>query len=787
MVRTLVPGKGAGDGWSEDYICLAESDERLAPDRDYYFLFDVYKARDTISLDNISEVLVNGMPVEDVRRISDDELAVFVPVFLNEDYSTAWGISVEYSSAVVQKGGTFRFSAQVEGLLDNVSWDVIGFEDGGTRIDPTGLLTVGSSEPAQELIVLAAARENPYVYQEIPVTVTEEAPYIESIAFNERDFNCRKGEGIGLTVTVEGTAVADVTWTLTGNTSRSTYLEPGALYERESYAYLDIARDETASTLTVRAASKADSTKYADVEITVDPLTGVIKRAEILYDAALLPLDTAHTGREVTAALYDSVQSPKADNYDIESDRWILYMMEEETEHWCALYRRQEGAGSGWNAGYVSLADSDELLTPDGEYFLLFDILEVTGCFDPNALPVVTLNGTPAETVRLVEENELAAFVPVSLAGVTPLVITEQPRSVVAEKAGDTVTAKVTATGEGLSYQWYIKNPGEAEFSRSLIHKATYSTTITGASNGRELYCVVTDRYGRTAQTDTITFSIQPGQYEESGITITAQPVSARAGKVGATVTARVVAAGDGLRYQWYIRNPGEDTFKTSAIRKATYSTKITEASNGRELYCVITDQYGNTAQTDTITFTIAEPVRILRQPVNAYVRAIGNTAKLTVKAQGEGLKYQWYFRNPGETAFTKSAYKKATYTTPVTEISNGRELYCVVTDQYGNMARTDTVTMSVATDLCIITQPVDTAAAEGKTVKVTISAYGEGLRYQWYYKNPGAADFTKSAFKSTSYSTTMIPERNGREIYCVVTDINGSTVQTITVTLSMK
>jgi len=367
----------------------------------------------------------------------------------------------------------------------------------------------------------------------------------------------------------------------------------------------------------------------------------------------------------------------------------------------------------------------------------------------------------------------------------TPLVIVTQPEDCEVDSIGDTATFTVVAEGEGLSYVWWYKNPSSTTFTRSVIKKATYSTPVTATSNGRELYCVITDKYGNSVQTDTVTMSAR------ESLKIVTQPVDCVVDCIGDTATFTVVAEGEGLSYIWWYRNPSSTAFTKSVIKKATYSTPVTATSNGRELYCVVTDKYGNSVQTNTVTMTAlntqAGP-KIVKQPVDCVVDAIGNTATFTVIAEGEGLSYIWWYKNPSSNTFTKSVIKKATYSTPVTATSNGRELYCVVTDKYGNSVQTDTVTMSARESLKIVKQPVDCVVDTiGNTATFTVVAEGEGLSYIWWYKNPSSTTFTKSVIKKATYSTPVTATSNGRELYCVVTDKYGNSVQTDTVTMSAR
>ena len=168
--------------------------------------------------------------------------------------------------------------------------------------------------------------------------------------------------------------------------------------------------------------------------------------------------------------------------------------------------------------------------------------------------------------------------------------ITKQPTGAAAA-SGKTVKVTVAASGTGLTYQWYVKNPGSSSFTKSSVTGSTYSYTMSSAKSGRQVYCVVKDAYGNTVKTKTVTLSL---------LAVTKQPVSATA-KSGTKAKTTVTAVGDGLTYQWYVKNPGSSTYTKSSITKATYSCSMSAANNGRQVYCVITDKYGNTVTTNTV------------------------------------------------------------------------------------------------------------------------------------------------------------------------------------------
>ena len=83
-----------------------------------------------------------------------------------------------------------------------------------------------------------------------------------------------------------------------------------------------------------------------------------------------------------------------------------------------------------------------------------------------------------------------------------------------------------------------------------------------------------------------------------------------------------------------------------------------------------------------------------------------------------------------------------------------------------------------------IIQQPTDDSAKMGERFCVTVEAQGDGLSYQWYFRNAGSSVWRKSGVTDNTYDDVMTKARAGREIYCVITDAWGNTVTTEIVTL---
>ena len=90
-------------------------------------------------------------------------------------------------------------------------------------------------------------------------------------------------------------------------------------------------------------------------------------------------------------------------------------------------------------------------------------------------------------------------------------------------------------------------------------------------------------------------------------IAITDQPAN-QMYTAGQKVTASVTAEGKGLKYQWQYRLPNESgwtNWQGEGATTAETSYNFPESFNGISLRCVVTDAYGNSAISDTSTYTL--------------------------------------------------------------------------------------------------------------------------------------------------------------------------------------
>ena len=288
-------------------------------------------------------------------------------------------------------------------------------------------------------------------------------------------------------------------------------------------------------------------------------------------------------------------------------------------------------------------------------------------------------------------EGRKATTETVSLVHIDPLEITRQPVDGGAV-LGKTASVSLEAAGFPLTYQWYFRDAGSKNFTRSSIRSSTYSITMTEARAEREVYCVVTDGLGNTVTSDTVRFHLLVNEELE----ILTQPVPDDAAP-GEKATVQVEARGDALKYAWYYKDAGSKSFTKSTITSATYSLTVKESNANRVLYCVVTDAHGNQVQTDTVSLIHMDPLAITGQPADASAM-LGKTVCVSVEATGFPLTYQWYFRDAGSKSFIRSSIKSNTYSLTMTEARANREVYCVVTDAFGNTVTSDIAVLSLQT-----------------------------------------------------------------------------------------
>lgn len=206
--------------------------------------------------------------------------------------------------------------------------------------------------------------------------------------------------------------------------------------------------------------------------------------------------------------------------------------------------------------------------------------------------------------------------------------------------------------------------------------------------------------------------------------------------KSGSKATFSVKVKEKDVAYQWYSRPSQADPWtEIQGAIGASYSVVGTAANNGWQFRCGVEYEGEVFSNTATLTVTLQPPV-IKTQPKDITVKS-GSKAKLSVKATGPNLKYQWYRKTPSDGKWIQiDGATKATYSFTPTLALDGAQYYCTVWNTDGvQMSNTVTLTVTpqppkfttqpknvVATKMCIV-------------VKFKAKASGKNVAYQWYYR----------------------------------------------------
>ncbi|MBQ3941060.1 MAG: immunoglobulin domain-containing protein, partial [Oscillospiraceae bacterium] len=305
----------------------------------------------------------------------------------------------------------------------------------------------------------------------------------------------------------------------------------------------------------------------------------------------------------------------------------------------------------------------------------------------------------------------------------------------------------------------------------------TLTVEVTAARDGQKYRCVLTDEFGSQIPSVVSVLKVKP--------TITAQPANVSAA-VGATAKFTVTATGDSLKYQWQYYNTTTSKWTNSSqtgYNTKTLSVPVTAARDGQKYRCIVTAKSGATATSSTAVLKV-KPA-ITAQPKDV-TQAVGTTAKFTVTATGDSLKYQWQYDNgSGWKNSTATGYNTATLSVEVTAARNGQKYRCVITGKNGVAANSNAATLKVKTAITV--QPKSVTAAAGTTAKFTVTATGAALKYQWQYDNgSGWKNSSATGYNTATLSVEATTARNGQKYRCVVTGANGSaTSSAATLTVS--
>ncbi|MFN4255555.1 MAG: beta strand repeat-containing protein [Saprospiraceae bacterium] len=411
-----------------------------------------------------------------------------------------------------------------------------------------------------------------------------------------------------------------------------------------------------------------------------------------------------------------------------------------------------------------------------------------------------------------------------------PLAITAQPQgSSICDGGSHTMSVTVTG-GNTLTYVWQINNGGTWQtVANGFPTGATYtgastaSVTVAGISAiGSYQYRVITSSTGNNCGnivSDAATLQVSPS------LAITTQPTDLAICVDGTHTMTVAISGGNNVTYQWQYNNGGTWANVTNSTPAGANYTGGTTASltatgfdaPGTYQYRVVATSEGNNCGnivSNTATVTVVLDPVVTTQPVGDTICVAGTAAGTSFSVVATGgtptLLYQWeMFDNGLWIPVTNGTPTATTYTGATTAslgISGttavGAYQYRVRLSATGSDCNTtvsQAVTLKVAEDPAITTQPISAVICRGGEHTMNIAATGgsPALNYQWQYNNggtwenvadntPAGADYTSS----TPYTLQVVGMTAvGTHQYRVVVTASGngcnpaiSDVATITV-----
>ena len=213
----------------------------------------------------------------------------------------------------------------------------------------------------------------------------------------------------------------------------------------------------------------------------------------------------------------------------------------------------------------------------------------------------------------------------------------------------------------------------------------------------------------------------------------------------------------------------------------------MSEVLDGRRYRCVVSDGK-ETLESGPALISLAAGFEITEQPADTTAEA-GEQVTLHVGARGKDLSYQWQWSSNGTTwkNCTSAGSKTDTFGFRMSEVLDGRQYRCVVTDGEETLnSEPANITLKKAGG--ITEQPEDVLAAAGEQVTLHVAAEGSSISYQWQWSSNGTTwkNCTSAGSTTDTFGFKMSATLDGRQYRCVLT-VDGEMVISDAATITLK
>ena len=283
------------------------------------------------------------------------------------------------------------------------------------------------------------------------------------------------------------------------------------------------------------------------------------------------------------------------------------------------------------------------------------------------------------------------------------------------------VSFSVTATGSGITYQWYngitpLANGGAI----SGANTATLAINPVSLSDASTNYnCVVSGSCVPSVTSNNAELIVI------EKVTITSQPAATQTYCTGNTVNFSVTATGAGLTYQWY--NGATALVDSATIAGATTSSlsisslALADASNN--YYCLVTGTSPCSAVASSYSIlNVNQSASVTSQPAITQTVCEGTSVSFSVSGTGGSLIYQWYKgASPLSNGGAISGASSTTLTiNPVSLSDAATDYYCIINNGCSSGVTSDNAELIVNPKAFIPNQTLTVCNQNGFTITPT-------------------------------------------------------------------
>ncbi|MBQ7139013.1 MAG: dockerin type I repeat-containing protein [Clostridia bacterium] len=250
----------------------------------------------------------------------------------------------------------------------------------------------------------------------------------------------------------------------------------------------------------------------------------------------------------------------------------------------------------------------------------------------------------------------------------------------------------------------------------------------------------------------------------------------------GETVTLFVEADSNGKTFVWQAINdytlPENESRYTS-----TYTFTMTPELDGAYVHCKVAFDNWNYRHSDGVSLEL--PILSIDEHPKGADLVVGMEAKTSIKATGEELRYDWYYSYENGEAVLLSQHTPD-ISVPLNK-AGSHSFYCRVTDKSGQTRKSFDAWFTAYDPVYIKYDVSDQEAKLDSRVNLSFGVNGCDVTYQWYSKDAGSKNFTAMAGEDSMYLGLNVDVTcNGRQFYCIATDIAGNTVRSSIATLTV-